>query len=574
MQPQCATRAAEAECLAPLGAGHLGGSTMLRNSFAATALIALAALVPPSLAQAPKPGKEYIDSVDLGFRIKMPDGWDFVPGSPADVNLIGKYTAPADKGILDTSDNSYWAYQAWIVKFDRRAKTPPKGTSDGDHKIVFSGAKDLTDWLGSGGVGISGWGKPEEKKDSVINKVNATEYLFRQTKNASFQVAVYACVYKLKPDVEVAVVFNGPGEDKKWSKFDAPFRSMAKSFKLVDAASVATGSAGASAGSYRDQKWRALQDQVAKNPGWHLDQSPNYFFVYAVDDKEFIAELKDRLEAIHSVYLELYPPALGKELRALGAAHRAKAAAEEKPADKPEGDPKPTGPEDTTSSSAAHPDVTELATCSVVRICANSDQYQAYGGPPSTAGYWNWVEEELVIFDDKASGGRGDTWLTMNHEAFHQYIHYLVGHIDPQSWFNEGTGDFFSGYEYTHKKFSLKPASWRQRTIQEDIRTGKFVPLKVITRYSQREYYEGDASKTKYKTNVFDHYAEGWAIIYFLRTGEKKAKGWNPAWNSILDTYLRTLVEFGDVDKAVDKAFAGVDWDALEACWKEYILNG
>lgn len=544
---------------------------MFGKSFAPTALLALAALAPVSLAQAPKAGDFYEDPTDIGFKVKMPEGWDFVPGSPAEPNLIGKYTAPADKGVLDTSDNRVWPFRGWILKFDRRPKAQ-KQIGEGEHKFTVTGAKDLDEWLGSGGVDISGWGKPAEKKDSVISKVNATEYVYKQSKNANFQVAVYACVYHVKPDVDVAVVFNGPGDDKKWSKFDGPFRSMAKSFKPIEAASVAVAGTNA-AGSYREQKWRQLQDKIAASPGWHLDQSPNYFFVSAVDDKEFMTELKDRLEAIRTVYVKMYPPETGVKLRALRAKHaKEEGDADGEPKDKPEEAPATPAADGQTAAPKSQPvDITELATCSVVRVCANNDQYQAYGGPPSTAGYFNWVEEELVIFDDKASGGRGDTWLTMNHEAFHQYIHYLVGHIDPQSWFNEGTGDFFSGYKYEHKKFSLEPASWRQRTIQEHIRSGEFVPLKEIVHYTQAQYYDGRPSK--YKTDVFVHYAEGWAIVYFLRTGEKNAKGWNPAWNTILDTYLQTLCEFGDVDKAVNTAFAGVNWEELEACWKEYILK-
>ena len=42
----------------------------------------------------------------------------------------------------------------------------------------------------------------------------------------------------------------------------------------------------------------------------------------------------------------------------------------------------------------------EMSKTSVVRVCANRDQYVSYGGPPSSAGFWNSATEELVLFDE------------------------------------------------------------------------------------------------------------------------------------------------------------------------------
>ena len=185
------------------------------------------------------------------------------------------------------------------------------------------------------------------------------------------------------------------------------------------------------------------------------------------------------------------------------------------------------------------------------------------------------MDKELVVFDDKASGGRGDTWATLNHEAFHQYIYYFFGELAPHSWYNEGTGDFFSGFQLEHKRFELKPFDWRERLVQMNMRESlkepgtKIVPLQKFVYWSQREYYGQNSANN---TSIGDHYAQGWSFIYFLRTGAGKAKGWNPAWNTILDTYLRVLVETDDLKTASDAAFVGVDWAELESCWKNYIL--
>jgi hypothetical protein len=231
--------------------------------------------------------------------------------------------------------------------------------------------------------------------------------------------------------------------------------------------------------------------------------------------------------------------------------------------DEEEEDPEPD--EDSAVAMAADP-MERSRTC-VVRVCKDRDEYQKYGGPPGTAGYWSPMQEELVVFDDKAVGGRGNTWATLNHEAFHQYIFYFFGNMTPHYWYNEGTGDFYAGYEYKNKKFTLKPFDWRVQTIQQLVskKPPLHVPLKEFVRYDRAKYYD---PKT-----IGENYAQGWALIWFLRTGKKQARCWDDSWDTILDTYLRVLVETDDLDTAVDEAFAGVDWQKFEDCWKQYTLQ-
>jgi len=533
---------------------------LLKTTVLAT-LIALAALVPPSLAQAPKPGKEYVDSVDLGFKIKMPDGWDFIPPQPGEVNEIGKFSN-GTAGILRNPKNGQpiWAMEVQLLKFDRRPKPAPKTEGDDKDKHVIDvsdfGPKEFTAWTGK----LRGGWKQKEKKDQAVGKVAATRYIYTATID-EIDCAFVAYEYKLKPDLDVVAVFFGPGDEKHWSKYESPCDAMGKSFKTVEVAAGATPAARSAAP--RDQRRAELEKEIAKSQGWMLYETPNYFVISAKnDDREFIKELMDRLEAIHSVYEEKYPVALAMEMREL--VKKREAAAPPDPKD----EKKPGEPDVTVAGTAVDP--AALASCSVVRVCKDHEQYSSYGGPPNSAGYWSSNQHELVIFDDQGNGGRRNTWAVINHEAFHQYIYYFFGELAPHSWYNEGTGDFFSGYQYEHKKFTLKAFDWRERTIQENINKGTFVPLKTLVRYTQAEYY----GNNKLGLGGGENYAQGWSFIYFLRTGAKSSKCWNPAWNTILDVYLRTLVETNDLDQAVDKAFAGIDWDALESCWKDYILKG
>ena len=105
------------------------------------------------------------------------------------------------------------------------------------------------------------------------------------------------------------------------------------------------------------------------------------------------------------------------------------------------------------------------------------------------------------------------------------------------------------------------------RTIQQMMREDNFVPLRDFVRWSKEEYY----GNNKLNMGGFECYAQGWSLVYFLRVGPtEKPRGWNRAWNSILDTYLATLAETGDLEEAVDKAYEGVDWDAFQQAWLDF----
>jgi hypothetical protein len=146
--------------------------------------------------------------------------------------------------------------------------------------------------------------------------------------------------------------------------------------------------------------------------------------------------------------------------------------------------------------------------------------------------------------------------------------------VDPHSWYNEGTGDYYAGYRYKGTgSFELKTLStWmafldRLSTIKEAIKKNTYVPFDKIFRYTQRDYY----------SNPDVCYAEGWAIIYFLREGKKAGvQGWKAEWSNILPEYERVLFETKDAVKAVESALKSLGGDRLkemENTWKAFVLK-
>lgn len=529
-------------------------------------LATLTFLAPTSRAQAPKVGDWYEDSTDLGFKIKTPKDWEFIPSQPDERYVVGKYDPKTLKYVqLGRDWDSTLFLHTWIVKLDNRVKPEEEKEDDGPIRII--GGKKLEtieDWLDDN-VGKL---KKDEEKSRTISKTPATEYEF-VGKEGDEEYRVYVMAYELEPGLTVAFVANGPGDHKKWKKYSTTYQRIGKSFQRVEVERVEVSHEGMDTSSaLRSQKRAKLQDEVSRTPGWELYETDNYFIISNNDDKEFIEELMERLEAIREQYELYYPPEQAEKLRA-------RAAEEAKKKEEEGGDEDGDGPvidlddilNRRTSSGGADP--MELAKCSVVRVCKDQAQYHSYGGPGGSAGYWASFHEELVIYDDKKGGGRRDTWAVLNHEAFHQYIFYFYGSLAPHSWYNEGTGDFYSGFQLKGSRFRLKPFDWREGLIQENLKAGRYAPLKDIVRWTQGEYYGGN----ELGLGGGENYAQGWSMIYFFRTGPKKCRDWNPAWNGILDTYLETLAFTGDLDAAIDAAFADVDWEELEEAWKKYTLS-
>jgi|GEM_PF-3510589 hypothetical protein len=241
----------------------------------------------------------------------------------------------------------------------------------------------------------------------------------------------------------------------------------------------------------------AVRASIAGNPGWYAVDTPNYVFLTDDADKGFISELTKQIEIIRAkVYEKMFPPL------------------------------KP---------------ITEIST---VRVFSNQADYHAYGGPGGSAGYWNSRKEELVLFTrftgESKKNSKDYCKSVMYHEAFHQYIFYAAGDLAPHSWFNEGHGDYFAGATISSGNVRIDTFDWRVGHLKDHMSKGNdLIPIKSLVRYPQSEYY----------TNGGFKYAQGWAMVYFLRKVTK-----NKRWQEIPDRYYNKLVAgMVEIHKAADE---------------------
>ena len=277
--------------------------------------------------------------------------------------------------------------------------------------------------------------------------------------------------------------------------------------------------------------------------GWKAEDTPRYIVIYDTTDQPLVKKIVRDLELLNAEYRKLFPP------------------------------------------------VAEIKAVSTVRVCKSRDEYLSYGGPEWSAGFWNWEVEELVLYDAERVERHvridSDTFGTLYHEAFHQYIHYACGELPPHPWFNEGHGDFFSGATIKDGKVrGIDVLPTEASVIAWAIEKNQFVPWKEMIRFEQSQYYD--------PAKIAICYSEGWSMIYFLRKSKKVEQ--RPGWSRILPTYFETLKtayvealaalpEAGGREspierakaglkarnQAADAAFAGVDLAEIEAEWAEFV---
>lgn len=286
--------------------------------------------------------------------------------------------------------------------------------------------------------------------------------------------------------------------------------------------------------------------------GWEAYDTEHFIFVTNTRNKGLIKDILADLELMRLAYIARFPPAPGVDLDQV---------------------------------------------ISAVRFCETMADYEAYGGPPGTGGYWNFVDEELVLVDvqtlDKDILKNNPNLKNIGvldilyHEAMHQYFFYANGHLAPASWFNEGYGEYFGGAKPNRHKGEIRKIDrnrFRMAWIKRSQGHGRWPDLRAFLKMSQGEFY-GPSS--------LQNYAFAWSFCYFLEEQREDPKG-NKAWAAIPDNYLKNLreatnrkrEELGIDDKnkewlvawtnelqdaAYEATFAGIDLAELEKAWIEAI---
>ncbi|MFO1010900.1 MAG: hypothetical protein U1F29_12620 [Planctomycetota bacterium] len=509
---------------------------------AAIALFACVSLVSSASAQG---GYTTEKRTDLGLTFQRARNYEEIPLPPSEEYVVLSFAEklpadPKDKKSMRPEMNFVWLEKAPPRKTSTGGELapPPEGGSQTSDKEADEKPLDSIERFMA--ARFQGWvlGAPVDAKERHGYK--AREFTLTPKKGGGAAGWVYAYENGTRTIAIVGTCLDKELKEqvKIWRytaehvDIDEPEEKSPDKIKLFYARKPLKGI---------DFRVKVRMDLVR---GWKAEDTENYIVVYDTPDQVLVRRLLRDLELIRKEYEKLFPPA--KPVEAV----------------------------------------------STVRVCKSKDEYHSYGGRPGTAGYWNWVDEELVFYDAQKveknhQVNDADTFIVLYHEAFHQYIHYSTGELPPHTWFNEGTGDYFSGAQLKDGKLrGIGPNPWRVQTIQQNVAEEKFIPWEEMIRYEQPQYYQPD--------KVHLCYAQGWSMIYFLRKSDEVAK--KPEWAKILPTYFDTLkasyaeelAKLTDAqredagirggagltarNKALEAAFQGVDLTELQNAWKKFTL--
>jgi hypothetical protein len=351
------------------------------------------------------------------------------------------------------------------------------GEIDRNTKLFGSNKPSMADRWATGKTGKT----TKQKIDFKYVDINPVQ----SKKKDGPQPIWYLFVAKLtieRPTETVIVSFHGYCAIEFADKLGPAFLDVVKNFETHDTGNgpVVRDEAPTDPDKYRD--WLKKKKLV---PGWKCVDSPKkqyvVFYDESVNDK-LVKDIAEQVESLRGqVYEQVFPP------------------------DRP------------------------ITAISVIRVCKDLQQYQAYGTPSGSAGVWMALQGELVFYEDTSN--KKDSLRVLYHEAFHQYIFYSCGAVSPPSWFNEGHGDFFYGHNFKDGKWELGKSLERIGDAAKAKRDKRVPPLKEWLRWEQDRYYV----RTPGPLTIYENYALGWDFVYFLRTSKK------PEYQGILDRYFTTL---------------------------------
>ncbi len=451
-----------------------------------------------------------------------------------------------------------YAWELYILEFPKTEAARPKPKAAENGGTTAGGAGEEEDDAPHSRMASRNWNQWVTEKDPYINKRTYKEKgkaTRGKGKTPDYELWEYSDEgrgrsvselywYKLAAaydfeDKEVVLVVNIPaiGKDKpkdQWLKWASTMISSLEPLRESEM------SGGDEPDAKRDQfadtpeKQKEL-DKAKANilnlDGWDYFTSPNYIclFSWAADKKDkrlpatkFAHEIVDKLEAMREQYNTLFPP---------------------------------------------HDKMVQLY--SILRICNNYDDFTKYSGMGGgVVGYFSPGSKELVIFDDKERifGNKYETiYSTAMHEGWHQYGYTYFGEkVELHRWFDEGVGDYFGSWSKKGSKWSYGIDKSRLPGIKSQVARKTYI--------NPRELVGWDRSKFYGSPRVVEHYEQAYSIIDFLMRGpDVLGKKFDPLWSTVLDKYRQGVLDTKDPKKAVESAYAGVDWDAFEAAWVDWV---
>jgi hypothetical protein len=192
-----------------------------------------------------------------------------------------------------------------------------------------------------------------------------------------------------------------------------------------------------------------------------------------------------------------------------------------------------------------------------VKVYKNAEEFKgnAVATMKESRGYYSSGGPEIVTYYQP--GDSFNTTTVLMHEGAHQFVDIATG-IQPPIWLNEGLATYYecSRFEGADLKVGLKNKN-RLWMIQEAFKAGTHVKLQDFLQVQQSGF-------------TVAHYAEGWALIYFLIHSS------NGKYATQFKDFFDRIRKSGEAHEPVNffmECFSVKDLDAFEDEWREYIVK-
>ena len=195
----------------------------------------------------------------------------------------------------------------------------------------------------------------------------------------------------------------------------------------------------------------------------------------------------------------------------------------------------------------------------VVRLFRTDEDFQLYlqdGGLPlslrETAGLFDGGRRELVIRPIAKSSVQ-TRMNVIRHEAFHQYLFQATSGCLTSPWFNEGTAEYFSGFEMRSQRWTMTELRHSAKILESLARDRNVDWEKLLESFLFWDYERFYRPGKNVQGGVSFSYAFGYGLMHFLYRGAPALR--NQPYRDLLPTYLAVLEETHNPSEAVREAF-------------------
>jgi hypothetical protein len=187
-------------------------------------------------------------------------------------------------------------------------------------------------------------------------------------------------------------------------------------------------------------------------------------------------------------------------------------------------------------------------------VYSRSEDYLAAGALPGSAGMFMAQGDgggRLLVLAGPQVGEQ--TWDTLKHEGFHQFVHAVIGGDIPV-WVNEGLAEYFGAGIFTGDGYitGVVPPG-RLRQLRLLLSEGKMRPLRdmMLTRH---EEWNSNLSVV--------NYLQAWSMVHFLAHA-------NPRYEQAFNQFILDVSRGMQWEAAWRNRF-GADVASFERRWREY----